>query len=193
LTYINSYDIIKENIGVDKMSKGIQSSTWRTDIDNELIVKLYTVDKLNIYTICQQTGYDHGVIERHLTANGIKIEKRPRSDKAKDNTPAKNKLFYKYRMQAKRRNIEFKLKQKDFLQIIEQKCFYCGAEHSNTEITPSGHILLYNGIDRLDNTRGYELDNVVPCCKICNHMKSDLPYDVFKEQIKKVYEYHREV
>jgi len=29
------------------------------------------------------------------------------------------------------------------------------------------------GIDRIDNSKGYIEGNMVPCCKICNWMKSD--------------------
>jgi hypothetical protein len=36
-----------------------------------------------------------------------------------------------------------------------------------------------NGIDRVDNTLGYELGNVIPCCSVCNRAKSNLPLDYF--------------
>lgn len=171
------------------MSSGEKNGMWRADIDVEKLIHLYTVENLSLHSIQKETGIDRSVITRRLKANDIEIVKKPRCDKSKDNTPAKNKLFYKYRMQAQRRNIEFKLKQKDFLQIINEDCFYCGSEHSNREVTSSGHVLIYNGIDRLDNTKGYVLGNVVPCCRFCNQMKSDLSYDLFANQIKKIYEH----
>lgn len=171
------------------MSKGKDSPVWRTDIDVEKLIYLYTVENLSLHSIQKETGIDRSVITRRLKASGIEIVKKPRCDKSKDNTPAKNKLFYKYRMQAQRRDIEFKLKYKDFLRIINEHCHYCGSEHSNREVTKSGHVLMYNGIDRLDNEQGYVLGNVVPCCRFCNQMKSDLSYDLFANQIKKIYEH----
>lgn len=31
-----------------------------------------------------------------------------------------------------------------------------------------------NGVDRVDSSRGYDKENIVPCCKICNRSKSDM-------------------
>ncbi len=31
-----------------------------------------------------------------------------------------------------------------------------------------------SGLDRKDNSKGYEFDNVLPCCKTCNSMKSNI-------------------
>ena len=44
----------------------------------------------------------------------------------------------------------------------------------------------YNGIDRKDNTRGYEPDNCLPCCGLCNRMKSALSYGDFMDWIGRV-------
>ncbi len=35
------------------------------------------------------------------------------------------------------------------------------------------HFIERNSIDRLDNTKGYIIDNCVPCCSDCNEMKLD--------------------
>lgn len=173
-------------------ASGSKNGMWK-EVNVEQIIEMYTVKNMSLTAIAKELGYDRGLIKRRLEMNNIPLERKPRSDKSADNTPAKNKLFYKYRMQAKRRNIEFKLKYKEFLEIIEKDCFYCGSTSSNTEITPSGHILKYNGIDRVDNTKGYVVNNVVPCCKICNQMKSNLGYDEFIGQINRIYNnYYKE-
>jgi hypothetical protein len=36
-----------------------------------------------------------------------------------------------------------------------------------------------NGIDRVDNTKGYSVDNCVPCCRRCNVAKADMTPDQF--------------
>jgi RNA binding exosome subunit len=45
-------------------------------------------------------------------------------------------------------------------------CIYCGVTDNIN-------------IDRVINTENYTLDNCVPCCTICNHMKSDYSIDKF--------------
>jgi len=44
-----------------------------------------------------------------------------------------------------------------------------------------------NGIDRVDNAKGYEHGNMVPCCQMCNQMKMSFNYEQFIEQVRKIY------
>jgi len=46
----------------------------------------------------------------------------------------------------------------------------------------------YNGLDRIDNAKGYILDNVVPCCKHCNYAKRNMSTEKFYNLIKSIYE-----
>ena len=66
------------------------------------------------------------------------------------------------------------LSQEDFTIITEQPCAYCGQE-------------TIGGLDRVDNLLGYEKQNVVSCCKVCNYMKNKLSLEDFKKQIERVY------
>ena len=52
----------------------------------------------------------------------------------------------------------------------------------------SDTILKINGLDRVDSSKGYTIDNVVPCCAICNTAKNKMTQKEFKEWIKTVYE-----
>jgi len=47
----------------------------------------------------------------------------------------------------------------------------------------------YNGIDRIDNTKDYTLDNCVPCCKNCNYAKRTLTQHDFYKLIQSIYNY----
>jgi len=90
-----------------------------------------------------------------------------------------------------------------FKSLSISNCFYCNSEPLNTQLdvryeTRGGKkekliitdfVLKYNGIDRIDSSKGYELNNVVPCCKNCNSAKMELSINDFKNQIKKIYEY----
>ena len=59
------------------------------------------------------------------------------------------------------------LTEEEFKNISKQDCYYCGKDGPN-------------GIDRVDNSIGYEFRNCVPCCKHCNYVKCDLSQDEFK-------------
>lgn len=48
----------------------------------------------------------------------------------------------------------------------------------------NGHFY-FNGIDRVDNFKGYTLENSVPCCTICNRAKSNMLYDDFMSYIQR--------
>jgi hypothetical protein len=93
-----------------------------------------------------------------------------------------------YKRHAKKRNVAFGLSEKQFVEITQKDCFYCGAKPNN--ISDRAYLLesyIYNGIDRVDNTNGYTIDNVVPCCKKCNYAKNDMTLQEFKNWVKRIY------
>jgi 5-methylcytosine-specific restriction endonuclease McrA len=72
-------------------------------------------------------------------------------------------------------------------------CNYCGDELTNYKKNKDSYgEFKYNGIDRIDSSKGYEIDNVVPCCKNCNTMKWDLDVDDFYKHIKKIIKYYED-
>lgn len=86
-----------------------------------------------------------------------------------------------------------------FSKLSKSPCRYCGLEYSK-EIEDrlneskkqkrlSNHILKCNGIDRVDNSKGYIDNNSVPCCKFCNFAKHTMTENDFFSWIKRVYEY----
>ena len=50
-----------------------------------------------------------------------------------------------------------------------------------------GNPYLYNGLDRIDSSCKHTLNNVVPCCIICNRMKNDRSLHDFNNWIIAVY------
>lgn len=90
-------------------------------------------------------------------------------------------LFKRYKRSAKDRSIEFNLSTDVFKRFIHARCFYCGIEPRQV----IGN-LEYNGIDRLDNTIGYQHDNCLACCKVCNRAKSNMTEDEFMDFIVRV-------
>lgn len=103
-----------------------------------------------------------------------------------------NSLYKNYKSNAKKRKIIFLLPREDFRNITKQNCYYCGAEPAQISKRKkcSYGAYIYNGIDRIDNTKGYELDNCVPCCGVCNCMKWTLSFSEFLSHITKIQNKH---
>lgn len=90
-------------------------------------------------------------------------------------------LYKRYRRSALKRGKDFKIGLLHFCKLTESNCFYCG-----TEPKQKSGKLLYNGIDRVDNDKGYELGNVITCCGTCNKAKSVMEFKEFSEWIHKL-------
>ena len=99
-----------------------------------------------------------------------------------------NDLYGRYKRGAKQRNIPFNLTIDEVKRIIHQPCYYCGTIESNTIFAKKkqGYEIKYNGIDRVDNNKGYEIENVVPCCQTCNFAKHTMTQDEFYNWIQRV-------
>lgn len=68
--------------------------------------------------------------------------------------------------QAMRRKKEWLITIEEFKSIIANPCYYC-----NNKLGPPTEI--GTGLDRLDNTKGYIISNIVSCCNFCNTIKSN--------------------
>jgi hypothetical protein len=116
---------------------------------------------------------------------------RTRIDKSIAGESAFNHIYANYKCLARRRKINFQLTKEEFREIINQNCFYCNKSPSNIDgkyFTTGSY--LYSGIDRIDSNLGYIIGNVVPCCKICNVMKSNLSKNDFLNHIKQIYHFN---
>jgi hypothetical protein len=101
------------------------------------------------------------------------------------------KLYYRYTQAAKRRhNHRLEISLEMFRQLTSSPCHYCGSEPRLIMRSRSSHSeYKYNGLDRVDSTKGYSVDNVVPCCSWCNRMKLDLPLSDFIAHVRKIVEF----
>ncbi|MCK5768672.1 MAG: hypothetical protein KAH35_09930 [Candidatus Atribacteria bacterium] len=94
-----------------------------------------------------------------------------------------------YKRSAKERGLVWNLTEEQFKEITQKDCYYCGAKPNNiSKQNQFNGSYIYNGLDRINNNKGYTTDNVVPCCKICNTNKGNLGLQEFTDWIKKVYE-----
>ena len=83
-------------------------------------------------------------------------------------------LFYKNR--AKKENFDFSLDFTSAEILFNDECFYCGYIN----------FVFGNGIDRLDNSKGYNISNCVTCCTVCNYIKNCLSPKVFLERVSHI-------
>jgi hypothetical protein len=105
-------------------------------------------------------------------------------------------LFNTYKSVARNKKLPFTLSFDKFVKITSSACIYC-------DVSPykimKGHLWCspetrkhgaykYNGIDRIDNTKGYVESNCVPCCIICNKAKREMTIQQFLSWVGIVYE-----
>jgi len=76
--------------------------------------------------------------------------------------------YASYRSRAEKKELNFEITHDDYKTLTNQDCYLCGKQTTETHT---------NGIDRLDNTRGYVLENCRACCRECNHMKKNYGLD----------------
>lgn len=101
-------------------------------------------------------------------------------------------LYRQYKHSAKKRNILFDISYEYFVDLIQKECKYCGRRpFIKREITKAkqsvwheGENVLVNGVDRINNNKGYEKNNCAPCCKVCNMAKSTMSVKEWKKMIK---------
>lgn len=80
------------------------------------------------------------------------------------------------------RNIIFSLSRNDFLFLTKQNCSYCGKEPSSC-IKSEKSFYIYNGIDRVDNNKGYVIENSITSCGICNLFKAEMSQEKFYQWV----------
>lgn len=83
-----------------------------------------------------------------------------------------------------------------FYNLSQQDCYYCGIGPSNSykisrdrrisQYQMDNGIFIYNGLDRVDSSKGHTPDNVVPCCWDCNRMKGTLSLSDFISHIEMI-------
>jgi hypothetical protein len=160
-------------------SKAWIKTTWlfRCDCGKEVVIISASVT----------TGLTQscGCLNRERTAEALK---KRRLDKGEASF---NALLRMYKNNARAARRPFTLTSGDFRALTQQPCHYCGVLPSNIyhreELTSGPYV--YSGIDRVDNERGYELDNVVACCVQCNYAKRKLSQADFLAWIRRVYEH----
>ena len=105
--------------------------------------------------------------------------KRPKRERNYKSEALKNKYvaWNHYVKGAKKRNIHFTLPKTKFNELIVEKCYYCDYKDG------------INGIDRIDNNKGYIEENVVTCCHFCNIAKGTQHPQEFVDKMKAIHQF----
>jgi len=99
-------------------------------------------------------------------------------------------LYNNYKKGAEKRGLSFSLSIEDVQSMISRNCQYCNTPPMQVfKKKGSRKGMTYNGIDRIDKTRGYEMGNCCPCCKFCNYAKMKFPVKEFDEWMNRVATY----
>jgi hypothetical protein len=155
--------------------------------------------KLRVVCKCLNCGeiterrYDH--VRKDFPQHCIKCQKET-SKKPQETTPF-NGHYCAIRTGANQRGIEWKLSKEEFSIITKQDCFYCGQPPTQDPTHGKNgrckqHFCEYlsNGVDRIDSKKGYSIENVVPCCRVCNIMKNKFSLELFFDKVEKIYNKH---
>lgn len=88
---------------------------------------------------------------------------------------------------AKKRGLSIELTLEQVRALIFRSCDYCG-KHPEARIAKgnSRQLAPFNGIDRIDSSRGYSIDNCVTACTACNTSKLDMTLDEFKAHVARI-------
>lgn len=108
--------------------------------------------------------------EKYLRSQGHKkrVSKWNKSVKGKNAVNSYQKTVkgrYNFSKQkTKKQNKEFTLTLEQYEQLLSKPCHYDG-------VSLFGEYGV--GLDRIDNKKGYTLENVLPCCGTCNKIRGD--------------------
>ena len=127
----------------------------------------------------------------------IKARKKKRTHK-RDSLPngvaAMHCLYRTYLRNAHNRGHEWRLSEDEFVDLTGRNCHYCGKEPAQVihrEWYNGDYI--YNGIDRINNTKGYVARNVVSCCWNCNRLKGRRSVSEFLASVDRIYEHQHDI
>lgn len=159
----------------DCQFKGIQQPIENFNKDKNFKNKLTRWCK----SCFQQYRHDHKKEIKHSKQMYYREEKEnpefmqkraQRTERAK-NTPGVK--YSAYKQSAKKRSIEFELTKDEFMTFWQKPCIY-------------GCSIDTISLDRINSSKGYTIDNVVPMCCPHNQMKSNRTLKEFEELCARV-------
>lgn len=130
--------------------------------------------------------YMKSYFEKHRHDPAFRARKLLATNKwRRANPQAYAQISYRYNVlkaKCKYRGYELGLSIEEYRLLVENKpCNYCGGST----------VSFGSGLDRVDSTKGYTQGNCVPCCYLCNVMKSDMTLETFYEQCERIVDFRK--
>lgn len=98
-----------------------------------------------------------------------------------------NRLYSQYSNSAQKRKYSFNISKEEFKEITQKKCYLCRASPSNNMLNKKENgNYIYNGVDRVNNKIGYEIENCRSCCGVCNYIKKDMNLFQFLDLVERI-------
>lgn len=171
-------DLTNMHFGKWTVKSYVELSKWNCicDCGYEAVVNVRSI-RLGKSTQCWKCGKKHN--------GGIKL--LPKGE------AAFNKVYDGYVRNAKKRRLFWGLDKPLARLFFKLPCVYCGQENSNLADYKFNGSFSYNGIDRINPLLGYVSTNCVPCCNICNWMKTNFSKDDFLKHINKISNVQKEI
>jgi hypothetical protein len=120
----------------------------------------------------------------------VSVEKLRAAVMLPEGIAAMRQILRRTKANATERKYEYAISESQLIIFMGQPCHYCGAGPGNVSRGKEYNgKFIYNGIDRVDNSRGYVIDNIVPCCKHCNIAKRDRTAAEFLAWVRRVYQH----
>lgn len=186
------YDLTNKKIGrwtILKLSNEfyIRPNSTTKEPKWECLCDCGNIKNIRYRSLIEKTSQSCGCLQKERVQQATR--KKPKESNM-------NRLFISYKNNANKRNIKFLLNKEQFIYLISQNCYYCNIapfkiwnslDKDCTDEWQKECLIIYNGIDRINNKNGYTIKNSVPCCYICNSSKSNRELIEFKEWVIKIY------
>ena len=164
---------------------GIVQDRGFNGVDRKDSTEGYT--ESNCVSCCKMCNYMKGSLSErvfldrieHILTTNAKIEGRLFPD-AFCNYKS-NKRYNSYQNRAIQKGLDFVLSKDAFDLILSNSCYLCNKECSSTH---------HNGLDRIDNSKGYIEDNVKSCCGGCNYMKRNYSVEDIFDKFIAIYNFN---
>lgn len=166
-----------ENLGYVRTATGRPYSTWlfKCDCGNEKVLCPADVFKKRANKPQVKGTMSCGCQTKQFMSDA---KMRP------DGEAGLTALYSSYKLScAEQRGYNFELTIEEFRHLTGSNCFYCNKEPQQKKKSKYSQYL-YNGIDRVDNTKGYTLDNTVSCCMDCNSKKAGVTIEIALKMLR---------
>jgi hypothetical protein len=144
-------------------------------------------EKVAMYCINHRKKLIENDIENYLEHNAENMQKwrEANPEKAALMKEQKNNnidySYLNYKRNAELKQLVFEFTKEEFITLVKLPCNYCGIMQEKG----------FNGIDRVDSTIGYIMDNCVSCCAMCNFMKGCLNKYIFIRRVEHIVTYNK--